>query len=595
MNGHFINWIKKTEMRQLASITIITSFLFIMSSCFDRQSYISQEQDIGRDIENNMAVQLENTLKNVNDTINLAFHGKEIYTTNLIKDFYTLNQYIPVWTTNMKPNRQARELMKLFAHSPIYGLDTTFYQFSSLSKLYYQLNKKEVKDRDKKALEYELLMTHNSFKIMSHLRSGVIQPDSSVNGIKSDPYPKSLAKKLVSFINTDQLTEGIVALQPNSYEYRFLQAGLEVFVKNMVMNQDSVFIPDPEIDSVAAYTAAKKMLVANNYYPSTEKLVKPYTDYTIKKITNIIADTIGYTISFTPRIDEDTTFVVALKQFQKVNGLHPDGVIGSNTRNALHTNNMDRYKQIAVNLERLRWQKKRPQKYIYVNIPSYKLRVLEKGWIKKTFRVVVGAVYSETPELNGEIEYFITNPEWNVPYSISSRELLPKIVNDSTYLAKHNYVVLDENRQPVQGKIDWSQVNSENFNYSIRQAGGSNNALGSIKFIFPNQYNVYIHDTQSKNKFSKEIRAYSHGCMRLENPWDLAKYIVESEKNISTDTLMTIKDKRVRKQINLKEPLPVFVRYITCEADNNANITFYKDIYGKDEELKKQLFASKEI
>jgi len=582
-------------MKNSASIILIISLLVIFTSCFDRQSYITHEKTGASQFENTMALQLETTLESVNDTINLSFRGHELYTAKLIKQFYIVNQYIPAWTNNMEPNRYAREMMRLFARSAFYGLDTAFYQFSSLSELYGQLNDANIKDKDNKVLEYEILMTHNCFKIMSHLRSGVIQPDSSVNGFKLNPYPKSFSKKLASFINNDLLTEGILALQPDSYEYRFLQAGLERFVKNMVLNQDSLYMPDTETDSSKAYETAKELLITNNFFITPEKNAKPYTDYMIKSITNSFSDTIGFTISYSPILDKDTAFINALKRFQKSNGLHPDGVIGTNTSNALTINNMERFRQIAINLERLKWQKRRPKKYVYVNIPSYKLRVLENGWIKKTFRVVVGAVYSKTPELNGQMEYFITNPAWHVPHSISSRELLPKIASDSTYLQRHNYTVLDKNRQPVQGKIDWSGVNRENFNYFIRQGGGRGNALGSIKFIFPNPYNVYIHDTPSKSKFKSEIRAFSHGCMRLENPVDLAHYLIESENEISSDSLTVLMNKRSRKQINLSEPVPVFVRYVTCEANKKGNITFYKDIYGKDEKLKDELFASREI
>ena len=582
-------------MKNSALLIIILSIFIFTSSCFDRQTYITQEQHPSSQSEITMTSQLETTFMNVNDTVNLAFRGQELFTTNLIKQFYAINQHIPVWTNNMKPNRYSREAMKLFAKSAFYGLDTAFYQFSSLSNLYKQLKNENLKDRDKKALEYEILMTHNCFKIMSHLHSGLIQPDSSVNGIKQNPYPKSFSKNLALFINNDRLTEGILDLQPNSYEYRFLQAGLENFIKTVILNKDSLNIPNPKTDSSEAYEATKKVLIANNYYPSDEEKTQQHINHVINNVTNIFSDTKTYSDDLSPKLDKDTAFFNGLKRFQKANGLHPDGVIGNNTHNALHINNMQRFKQIAINLERLRWQKKRPKKYVYVNIPSYKLRILENGWIKKTYRVVVGAVYTETPELNGEMEYFITNPSWNVPHSISSREILPKIIADSTYLARNNYKILDKNRQPVLEKIDWSKVNRENFNYSIQQGSGKGNALGTIKFIFPNPYNVYIHDTQSKSKFKQEIRAYSHGCMRLENPVELAKYIVESEANISTDSLMSIMNRGERKQINLNEPIPVFVRYITCEANNKGEITFYKDIYGKDEELKEQLFASSRI
>ena len=580
-------------MKNYKLISLTISLLILTTSCFDRPNYISHEKNSDPKSELTMTVQLESTFKNLKDTINLAFRGQELQTSNIIKEFYTVNQYMPAWTTNMAPNHYAREMMRLFAHSAFYGLDKEFYQFKELSDLYEQLNTEQLKDRDKKALEFEILMTHNSFKIMSNLYYGIIKPDTSIYRKNYNVYPKSFTKKLVSFINDDLLTEGILDLQPKSYEYRFLQAGLENFVKTTTLNCDTFLIPDTETDSAKAYEAIRKILITANYYPSVEDNIEAYVNYSIKYITRSFIDTTMCNIAFSPELEKDTALINGLKRFQKANGLHPDGVIGSNTKKALEINNQERFKQVAINLERLRWEKQRPKKYIYVNIPSYKLRVLDKGWIKKTFRVVVGAVHTQTPELNGNMEYFITNPTWNVPYSITSKELMPKIIADSTYLAKHNYRLLDENRQPLTEKVDWSQLNKENFNYTIQQGSGSNNALGSIKFIFPNPYNVYIHDTQSKSKFNKEIRAYSHGCMRLENPIDLAKYLVESEQQIPTDSLAVWLNNHKRKQINLNKPIPVYVRYITCEADKQGNITFYKDVYSKDESLKEQLFASR--
>lgn len=580
-------------MKSYKSISLLIGLFVITTSCFDRQNYISHEQNPGSKSEPTMAAQLENTLKNINDTIKLAFRGEKLQTGMLIKDFFAMNQYLPVWTTDMAPNRYAREMMRLFARSAFYGLDKEFYQFRDLSYLYDQLSAGQLKDRDKKALEFEILMTHNSLKIMSNLHYGIIKPDTSIYRKNFNAFPKSFPKKLISFINDDLLTEGILNLQPKSYEYRFLQAGLENFVKTTTLNSDTFFIADLEKDSAKAYETIRKVLVTCNYYPSEEDNIEARVNYSIQYITSHFIDTTLQQTAFSPVLEKDTALINGLKRFQKANGLHPDGVIGSNTKNALAINNQERFKQLAINLERLRWEKKRPKKYIYVNIPSYKLRVLDKAWIKKTFRVVVGAVHTQTPELNGSMEYFITSPRWNVPYSITSKELIPKIIADSTYLAKHNYRLLDANRQALTEKVDWSKINRDNFKYTIQQGSGSNNALGSIKFIFPNPYNVYIHDTQSKSKFNKEIRAYSHGCMRLDNPIDLAKYLIKDENNISADSLTVWIAAHKRKRINLSEPVPVYVRYITCEADKKGNITFYKDIYGKDEALKKQLFASR--
>ncbi|MBN1251483.1 MAG: L,D-transpeptidase family protein [Bacteroidales bacterium] len=582
----------KTGLK-LNAILLIISILFV--SCFERNNYKVTRQYENLSQENYALIQnLESTLKNINDSVKFAYRGNELSTSKQIKELYVLNQFLPIWTDNMKPNHFARELIRLFAKSSFYGLDTSFYNFSELKTLYYSLEDKNDKNSLDKAIEFEILLTHNCYKIMSHLYSGVIKPDTLIYGRKIINFPKDFPQKLSSLINTDYLTEGILDLQPKSIEYIALQKGLEKFLRNTLLYNDSLYLPDPNVDSTLAYDITKEILTKNKYY-QPQKYVDAYVNCRVNEITNYLSDTIGYKISFDVEYNSDTLFVSALKEFQKDNGLNGDGLIGLNTRKALIMTNMDRFEQIAINLERLRWEQKRPSKYVYVNIPSYKLSLIEKNKIKKTYKVVVGAISTPTPELNSQIEYLITNPTWNVPASISKNELLPKIKSDPEYLKKHNYKILDENRLPINNDINWTEVNNDNFNYFIRQSSGSDNALGNLKFIFPNPYHVYIHDTQSKSKFYNDIRAYSHGCMRIEKPISFANDLLKSEQKEVTDTFNIVMEKGIRKIINLSKPVPVYVRYITCEADENSNIIFYKDIYKKDETLKKQLFSKSSI
>jgi len=585
--------------------------LVITSSCIERNNYkVSRQTNNSSDERNNYKVsrqtnnssdenyvlieKLETTLGNINDTVKFAYRGNELSTSKLIKQVYVQNQFLPIWTNNTKPNRYSRELIRLFAKSNFYGLDTSFYQFRELKNIYYSLENNKKADNIDKALEFELLLTHNCFKMMSHLYSGVIKSDKAIYGKRNNDFLKNFPQKLSYLINIDFLTEGILDLQPKSIEYIALQKGLEKYLRNTMLYKDSMFIPNPKNDSVLAYTKTKEILTKNKYYNS-DKYVDAYVNYKVNCITNYISDTIGVKISFTPQLNTDTLFISALKEFQKDNGLHPDGVIGTNTRNALSVNNMDRYKQIAINLERLRWEKRRPSKYVYVNIPSYQLRLIEKNKVKKTYKVVVGATWTPTPLLNSQIEYMITNPTWNVPASITNNELLPKIKKDSTYLKRHNYRLLNNGKIIDNKTIDWANVSNENFKFRIQQGSGSNNALGNLKFIFPNEYHVYIHDTQSKSKFYNEIRAYSHGCMRIQKPISFAKDLLKSEKKELADTFNIVMKKRIRKVINLSKPVPVYVRYVTCEADENANVIFYKDIYKKDNALKQKFFAKRSI
>jgi len=565
----------------------------VQISCFDRNNYSTISQSVEKENEMEMSQLLANTFANVNDTVFLAFRGNKLTTTPLIKKFYQEYQFFPAWTTSMKPNHDARELMRLFARAAYYGLDSGFYQFSYLKELYYQLRDEKGSDLQNKALEYELLMTYNCFKIMSHLRTGLVEADTALYGQRLAKYPVNFSEKLIGFLNTGWLTEGILDLQPKSYQYRQLQKGLELFLNHTAIRTDSFDLPDPKTDSLRAYTMASVILAESNYYDPNYK-AKDYADFMTNEISSFDFQPIDCEPVYKMHPEKDSVFIQALKQFQKNNGLFPDGQIGTNTRNALLINNRQRFEQIAVNLERLKWEKRKPARYVYVNLPSYKLRVFDKHMIVRTYNVVVGAQWTKTPLFNSEIEYFITNPRWYVPLSISRNELLPRIKQDSNYLARHNYSVYDENSNPVKN-VDWSQIESGNFNLRFQQAAGSNNAMGKIKFYFNSgEYNVLIHDTNDKSKFGKELRAYSHGCIRIAEPVNFGQELLTLDNPQCADSLdIWVESGRTRKY-DFAEPIPLYVRYITCEADSKANITFYYDVYGKDEALKEQLFASRQ-
>lgn len=577
--------------------TIFVAALFlalsVSFSCFDHNKYTTAGQTKSIADDSPFAILLKSTLKNSNDSIHLAFRGKELYTSPLIKEFYFLNQNHPVWTSNMEPNNFAVELLNLLAHAQYYGLDTSFYQFSELKEIFYSLKDKKDPELNKKAVEFELLMTHNSFKLMSHLHAGLLDADTSVYGTRLIKYPTNFPDKLAQFITNNKLSEGVLNLQPKSYEYKRLQMGLEYFLANYSLSEDSFIMPDPAVDSISAYQKAREILISYNYLKTDipEQEIPAIAFSQSKKIGPSDEQNME---QFSICAMKDYEFFNALKKFQIDHGLSPDGKIGANTIKALLINNRERFEQIAVNLERLRWEKSRPSKYVYVNVPAYKLRVIDSFNIVKTFNVVVGAPWSQTPELNSEIEYFTTNPEWYVPYSISTKEILPKVKQDSTYLARHNYKIFDKDRAPVK-QIDWSSVETRNFNYFFQQSAGPNNAMGKIKFYFENPYIVYIHDTNDKSKFNKDIRAYSHGCMRLQNPSEFAIALLKTENNGIADSVDYWLSANIRKVVNFNEHIPLFVRYVSCEADSKGHITFYQDIYGKDKKLREELFAKNDF
>mgnify|MGYP001606062302 CR=1 FL=1 len=285
----------------------------------------------------------------------------------------------------------------------------------------------------------------------------------------------------------------------------------------------------------------------------------------------------------------DSSYFAALKLFQVKHGLSPDGLIGTNTANALSKSPYDDYKKAVMSLEKWRWKNSWGTEYIFVNIPSYQLKVYQNNNLKKTFKVVVGKPSNPTPEINDEMEYLILFPFWNVPYSISTKELLPKIKKDSTYLARNNYQVFTNKNKPINSaEINWESISENNFNYNIRQNSGNGNSLGLIKFVFPNKHSIYIHDTPSKGFFMNDIRAYSHGCVRLQNPFGLADIILSYDNNkYNVDSVHVFIANKNQKRIKLNKKIPINIEYFTCGTDTNNTIVFYKDIYELDGKLEK--------
>ena len=242
---------------------------------------------------------------------------------------------------------------------------------------------------------------------------------------------------------------------------------------------------------------------------------------------------------------------------------------------------------VMINMERWRWEADTfPERYILINIPSYKLQVFDGPDVVLESKVIVGAKDTPTPVLESTIWCFTVYPYWNVPRSIATKEMLPVIRGDSTYLGRNFYEVLDARGNVLDAsKIDWTKLTEDDFPYYIRQGEGENNALGIIKFTFDNPYSVYLHDTNAKGLFNKKTRALSHGCIRMEKAQELAYLLVKNDTIFSNPaTLQKYFTQRKRTEVNLTEPIPIYIRYFTA-AIENEQVVYHPDIYSKDEQL----------
>lgn len=279
----------------------------------------------------------------------------------------------------------------------------------------------------------------------------------------------------------------------------------------------------------------------------------------------------------------DVTLQDAVRRFQSRHGLQPDALVGRSTLRALNVPIEDRIDQIRVNLERLRWHPDtESQELVLVNIPAFKAHVIRDGEIVWTSNVIVGDPENKTPVFHSLLNSVVFNPIWTVPHSIASRELLPKIRQDPSFFRRGNYVLLDRAGKPVDpASIEWSAVEQRTFPFTLKQQPGPANQMGQVKFMIPNDYTVCLHDTPDKSLFASAARAFSHGCIRLEEPLGLAEAVLGRQNWTRKQVDSQIRSRETR-SVDLSEPLPVHIVYWTAEVDDLGVMHFYEDIYEWD-------------
>jgi murein L,D-transpeptidase YcbB/YkuD len=257
-----------------------------------------------------------------------------------------------------------------------------------------------------------------------------------------------------------------------------------------------------------------------------------------------------------------------------------DGVIGARMIQELNIPVKQRIQQLLVNMERARWMP--PEKdtnYIMVNIPEYKMHVYDSGKLMFDMNVIVGKSTNSTVIFNGNLKYIVFSPYWNVPVSIVQKEIVPSMKKDKNYLQKNNMEITGtSNGLPI-----------------VRQKPGDNNSLGLVKFLFPNSYDIYFHDTPNRELFNVSSRSFSHGCIRIGEPKKFAQYLLRADtattwKSNVIDSSMHLQKER---WVTLKKTIPVFIVYFTAWVDKNGLLNFRKDIYGHDEKMGQKLFVTK--
>jgi murein L,D-transpeptidase YcbB/YkuD len=332
--------------------------------------------------------------------------------------------------------------------------------------------------------------------------------------------------------------------------------------------------------------------------PATQKTIAPGDPYAgvlqLSRLLQLVGD-----LPADANVPADGTvyqgrLVEAVKNFQRRLGRDPDGRINAQTLADLNVPLTSRVRQMQLTLERWRWLPLSYQKSpIVANIPEFHLRAYDENFkIALQMNVVVGKAYGhDTPIFSDTMEYVIFRPYWSVPYSIAKAEFFPRIAGDPDYLAKKGFEVVDSRQEVVTAGTVTSEVLEQlrAGKLFIRQTPGPKNSLGLVKFIFPNNYNIYFHDTPEQVFFSKSRRDFSHGCIRLEKPADLAVWVLRNNPGWSMERVRAAMNGDTTQQVNLAHPIPVLIVYATVIVTEDGIVHFYDDIYGHDAALEKVL------
>ncbi|MCW3105489.1 MAG: ErfK/YbiS/YcfS/YnhG family protein [Bacteroidetes bacterium] len=495
----------------------------------------------------------------------IVISGDTLIAARLVADFYTQNEFKVTWTDKGELTKQGTTLFSILEHADDYGLLREDYHFDRINVLVKTARDSSSKKFDAvKLCEADLFLTDAFFKFTVHAATGRFNADSLTTEWHPEKLDTNLTVILQNALKQNKLRAAIESLEPKNEQYRRLKLALKNYKEEFKgVEWDS--LASRESDSTTFNERLKQRLIASHDYSDA------YSG------------------------NDSMRLMKSLKDFQCKHNLVEDGKIGKLTFKALQQTKADVIRQIEMNLERWRWtDMPKEEQYVWVNIPKFEMHVMEEDTMVMRSRVIVGAPKTRTPLLKSTIRYFIIYPYWTVPFSIITKEILPQLKRDTSYLRRKNFEVLDRNGYVIDTMINWKKYSKNYFPFKIRQRIGDENSLGILKFNFNNKYGVYMHDTDNRRLFARENRALSHGCVRLEKFFDFAKFLVrEDSVKYPVDSLRADLSREQQKQVNLRRPIAIYINYYTVEVDEHMEIHFFNDIYAKDEKMLKALRKEK--
>jgi murein L,D-transpeptidase YcbB/YkuD len=490
--------------------------------------------------------------------------GIEIVSAALLADIYGELDFEPVWPDAERVERWLGTISKARDD----GFDAADFHYEAIREIHAELPSRKAVTPDRRT-EIELILTDSLIRFAYSEAFGKTNPyefDTRWNyrrENRADSAAEALANLLRAASPGDELGQYMVrppfyeALRANYVKYRDIVADggwPEVPAGKTIRPGDS----DPRIPVIA-----ERLAISGDIDDA-----------------GVTTDTL------------DDRLEAGVRRFQTRHSLTADGIIGPGTLVAMNVPASERLETIRVNLERFRWLADDfEEDMVIVNIAGFEAHVLKGGEVVWSTRVQVGRAYRQTPIFRDEITYLAINPTWTAPRSLATRDVLPRIQNDPSYVIERGFDVRDRNGNNVDPTtIDWGSLSRNNFPYTLVQRPGPYNAMGQVKFMFPNRYSVYLHDTPSRYLFEREARAFSAGCIRTERPFELAELLL-GPQGWDRARIQEVLDSGRLTNVVLETPMPVLLTYFTAGVDDEGTLFFFPDIYERDKRIADELSA----
>jgi len=457
--------------------------------------------------------------------------------------FYERRNFAPAWSGDAGPGRTADELLAALADAPADGLSAERYRLAGLRQ---QVSQARAQATASDLAELDLRLTDAFLRLAADLHNGAVNPELIYSDCELDIPETDLPVVLAAALASGEIRRTLADLAPAHAGYRSLRAALATY-REIADRGGWPAVPrgpalrlggsDARVDALRQRLEATGELAPGAAGPDADA-----------------ADLF------------DAPLAAAVQRFQERHGLDADGVVGPGTVDALNVPAAARVRQIEINLDRWRWlPRDLGERHIVVNIAGFSLAVVEAGAPVLAMRVIAGKPTTRTPMFTGSMTQVVLNPYWNVPANIARNEILPRLKREPGYLASEGMEILPGGQ--------------------IRQKPGPKNALGRIKFLFPNRFNVYLHDTPSRALFSRTVRSFSHGCIRIEKPQELAEYLLRDDPAWTAERIAAALATGRERWIPIPRPLPVHLAYWTAWVDAGGQVQFRDDLYGRDKPL----------